>query len=160
MKKIPIRYKMITPDGEELLLIAKTLKEAKLIVEKYAADTGCAADKFVVLDVDKNENLYDAIALKPYKNIKGYPTDDDAKADYIASLSPLCCGYFIDGYSRAIVGFSEEGRVVYDYDRLIEVMMEDDGCTEEDARDWYDFNIERSFPYYKPSPIVIRSQNY
>lgn len=44
-------------------------------------------------------------------------------------------------YDEAIVGVSTDGRIVYDYDKVITILMETDGMTEEDALEYADFNI-------------------
>lgn len=51
----------------------------------------------------------------------------------------------LDGLNDAIIGFGEEFggkvRLVYDGDKLIKLLMERDGMSEEDAIEWYGFNI-------------------
>lgn len=49
-----------------------------------------------------------------------------------------------DGYESAIIGVAERCScaplVVYDADRCVEILMERDGMSEEDARDFFSFN--------------------
>ena len=43
-------------------------------------------------------------------------------------------------YDGSIVGVTTDGRVVYDYDKMIEELMEDEGWSYEEAIDWIDYN--------------------
>ena len=46
-----------------------------------------------------------------------------------------------DGLDYAIIGTSHDGYYVYDYDRMIECFVSDDGMTEAEAIEWIDFNV-------------------
>ena len=46
-----------------------------------------------------------------------------------------------DTYDDAIVGVCYDGRIVYDINRIIAILMTRDGMTEEDAMDYFAFNI-------------------
>lgn len=64
-------------------------------------------------------------------------------------------GEFVD----AIVGYTTDGRVVYDYDKMVEWYCKKNNCSTEDAEEWIQYNTIRSLPYYDNSPIVINTQN-
>ena len=56
-------------------------------------------------------------------------------------------------YDEGIVGITDNGNVVYSYEKLAEALMKHDEMTYEDAVDWLDYNTVRSVPYmgeYKP----------
>ena len=61
----------------------------------------------------------------------------------IAEINPeaLLC----DGFDEAIIGMAERinlGPVVaYDVDKMIDIMVERDGMTYEDAMEYFDYNI-------------------
>ena len=58
----------------------------------------------------------------------------------LAEVELLCA----DGFDAAIVGIGERFTswfVVYDYDKVIEILMTRDGMDHEDAIEWYEFNI-------------------
>lgn len=58
-------------------------------------------------------------------------------------------------YDDAIVGVSHDDRVIYDYDAMVGILM-DDGMSEEEAVDFIDYNTIRSIPYAGPqAPIVM-----
>lgn len=61
-------------------------------------------------------------------------------------------------YLNAIVGVSDTGRVCYDYDKMAECLMEEDGMTFEEATEFIDYNTVRALPYCSPAekrPIII-----
>jgi hypothetical protein len=46
-----------------------------------------------------------------------------------------------DGFDRCIIGVDSKGRAVYDQEKMIEVLIDRDGMTPEDAHEFFDFNI-------------------
>ena len=61
-------------------------------------------------------------------------------------------------YDSAIIGVSESGRVIYDYDKMVEWLMETDGMSQEDAVEFIDYNTVRALPYtssYGNRPIIV-----
>lgn len=90
-----------------------------------------------------NEKIRKAIAN--YYN--GYEEDEQ----------PLLFGPSM-AYDNSIIGFTEDGRAVYDYQKMVEELMQEDNCTREDAIDWIDYNTIRALPYANGkghAPIVI-----
>lgn len=60
-------------------------------------------------------------------------------------------------YDKSIVGVTEDGRLVYDYWKMVEELSEDDGCTPEEAVEWIDYNTMRAIPYMgERAPIVVK----
>ena len=47
----------------------------------------------------------------------------------------------LDGLNDAIVGASDCGLLIYDYDKTIKIFMERDGMTTEEAIEWIDYNV-------------------
>lgn len=59
-------------------------------------------------------------------------------------------------FDPAIIGYTEEGRVVYDYWKMVAHLMETDGMSEMDAVEFIDYNTMRALPYAgKMAPIVM-----
>ena len=59
-------------------------------------------------------------------------------------------------YDTALIGVTHDDRAVYDYDLMVEWLMEDQGFTEEEAVDWIDYNTIRALPYMgADGPIVL-----
>ncbi|GCD12897.1 hypothetical protein [Clostridium tagluense] len=78
--------------------------------------------------------------------------------EYLAEIDPALILY--DGFDSAIIGVGErcgmEQVVIYDKDKMIIIMIERDGMTEEEAIEYYDFNINSAY-IGKRTPIVIES---
>ena len=61
-------------------------------------------------------------------------------------------------YDGSIVGVTTDGRVVYDYDKMVEELMQDENCSYEEAADWIDYNTIRALPYAgENGPIIMFS---
>lgn len=61
-------------------------------------------------------------------------------------------------YDDALVGVTEDGRAVYDYDKMLDWLMETEGFTVEQAVEWVEYNTIRALPYFGPdAPIIMYS---
>ena len=59
-------------------------------------------------------------------------------------------------YDNSIVGVTTDNRVVYDYNKMIVELMEDEGWSYDDAVDWIEFNTIGSLPYAgEKAPIIM-----
>ena len=59
-------------------------------------------------------------------------------------------------YDTALIGVSHDDRVIYDYDMMVEWLVEDQGFSEEEAVDWIDYNTLRALPYMgEDGPIIL-----
>lgn len=58
-------------------------------------------------------------------------------------------------FDSAIVGTTQDGRVVYDFDIMVRQLMEDDGSSYEDAVDFIETNTIRTIPYMGDKAPVI-----
>lgn len=59
-------------------------------------------------------------------------------------------------YVSAIVGRTEDGRIVYSWEKMIKHLVDTDGMTEEDAIDFISYNTERALPYAGAmAPIIL-----
>ena len=59
-------------------------------------------------------------------------------------------------YDSALIGVTHDDLAVYDYNLMVEWLMEDQGFTEEEAVDWIDYNTIRALPYMgADGPIVL-----
>ena len=58
-------------------------------------------------------------------------------------------------YLSAIIGITEEGRLIYSYDKMVEHLMQTDGMDAEDAMEFIDYNTVRALPYAgEMAPII------
>lgn len=60
-------------------------------------------------------------------------------------------------YDGSIVGVTTDGRVVYDYDKMVEELMEDEQWSYEDAVEWIEFNTIGGIPCDENAPIIMYS---
>lgn len=58
-------------------------------------------------------------------------------------------------YDDALVGITEDGRAVYDYEKMVAWLVRTEGFTEQDAIEWIDYNTIRALPYMGPDAPVI-----
>ena len=63
-------------------------------------------------------------------------------------------------YDSAIIGVSTDGQVIYDYDKMIVCLMDEDEITYDEATDFIDYNTIRALPYAgEGAPIVMYGLN-
>ena len=60
-------------------------------------------------------------------------------------------------YASAFIGISEDNRAIYDYDKMIEFLVNEDGMTDIEAVDFIGYNTIRSLPYIENAPIIMYS---
>ena len=59
-------------------------------------------------------------------------------------------------YDRSIIGTTLDGRVIYDYDLMVEELMEDENWSYEEAVDWIDYNTLGALPSCGgKAPIIV-----
>ena len=59
-------------------------------------------------------------------------------------------------YAMAVIGRSEDGRVIYSYEKMVEFLMVTDGMSREDATEFVDYNTIRALPYMgELAPIIM-----
>lgn len=50
-----------------------------------------------------------------------------------------------DGFDEAIIGHDNRGRLVYDVDLMVELLVRDDDMSEEEAMEFLDYNTLNTF---------------
>jgi len=60
-----------------------------------------------------------------------------------------------DYLDEAIIGLTHDGRVAYDYDKLVAAFVTHDNMDAEAATEWIEYNTIRSLPYYSQAPVII-----
>lgn len=59
-------------------------------------------------------------------------------------------------YDSALVGISDDGRAIYDFEKMVEWLMLSEGFKEDEAIDWVCYNTLRAIPYMgNKAPIVM-----
>jgi hypothetical protein len=97
------------------------------------------------------------------------PKENDGKIIFITRCKPEALdsdvlvigeGDEAKALNAAIIGVSNDGRAVYDFDQLIEAFMSFNDWTYDEAVDWYEVNTLRSLPYYANHPYVVTNIDY
>jgi len=61
-----------------------------------------------------------------------------------------------EAFDGALVGFTQDGRAVYDYEMMVDGLVHDDGMEPEEAADFIGYNTIRAIPYAGPkAPVVV-----
>lgn len=64
-------------------------------------------------------------------------------------------------YASAFVGVSEDNRAIYDYEKMVEWLMEEEGWSDEEAVEWIECNTIRALPYMgEGAPIIMYPLEY
>ena len=59
-------------------------------------------------------------------------------------------------YDKSIIGITPDGRLIYDFEKMIQEFMEDEDCDETEAIEWLEYNTMRALPYMgERAPIII-----
>ena len=157
MKTISFPYILDAGDGGYYFLVADTEAEAQEIIKLASDELGYDFNEpSLVSDIDNKPAVYNALSLKSFEPL-GYDTKDALFKAYDEDPELQDShAYSLDGYEGAVIGVADAGtRFVYDFNKMVDIMVTRDQMTYEDALEWYSYNIERSFPYYQPCPIIL-----
>ena len=59
-------------------------------------------------------------------------------------------------YDDALIGVSWDGRAIYDFEKMVDWLMKEEGWSDNDAIEWIEYNTIRGLPYMgEKAPIVI-----
>lgn len=67
--------------------------------------------------------------------------------------------FFSDySFEDALIGISEDNRAVYEYDKMINCLIQNEGFTNDEAMEWIECNTIPSLSYLGPgAPIIMHS---
>ena len=61
-----------------------------------------------------------------------------------------------ESYDDALIGVSEDGRAIYDYDKMVDWLVDKYNWTDEEAVEWIEYNTIRALPYFgEGAPIIM-----
>lgn len=64
-------------------------------------------------------------------------------------------------YDDALIGVSNDGRAIYDYNKMIDWLMNKEGWSDNEAIEWIEFNTVRELPYMgEGAPIIMYGFEY
>lgn len=82
-------------------------------------------------------------------------------ADVLEALSEQCGKEAVQGvcvfddYATAVIGFTEDNRIAYSYDKMVEFLAERDGTDPDDAAEFINFNVISTLPYMEKPPVIL-----
>ena len=83
-----------------------------------------------------SDNIYEELSARRKKRL-------EELKESIAQHNPEA--QFADGHDHAIMGYATDGRVIYSANQIIGGLMNRDGMTEEEADEFFSFNIECAY---------------
>ena len=61
-----------------------------------------------------------------------------------------------ESYDDALVGVSDDGRAIYDFDKMVDWLIEKYGWSDIESIEWIEFNTLRALPYMgSDAPIIM-----
>lgn len=60
-----------------------------------------------------------------------------------------------DDYEDALIGVTDDGRAVYDFDKMVEYLMNKEGWSDIESIEWIEYNVIRAIPYMGEKPPII-----
>lgn len=61
-----------------------------------------------------------------------------------------------ESYDDALIGVSEDGRAIYNFDKMVDWLVDKYGWTDEEAMEWIEYNTIRALPYFgEGAPIIM-----
>lgn len=86
-----------------------------------------------------------------YEEVCKYSEDQEIEIKVFSNLS----------YKNSIIGISYDNRVIYDYDLMIEELMEEEDLSFEDALEFLEYNTLRALPYMGgDAPIILYTKGF
>lgn len=59
-------------------------------------------------------------------------------------------------YDDALIGVTTDNRAVYNFEKMVDWLVDNDGFTRDEAVEWIEYNTIRALPYAGPeAPIII-----
>lgn len=59
-------------------------------------------------------------------------------------------------YDEALIGVTETNQAVYDFDKMVEWLVRNDGLSYDEAVEFIEYNTIRALPYFgERAPIII-----
>ena len=84
------------------------------------------------------------------------PIQPVTRMDYISENYPESIR--LDGLDEAIIGISTADNIIYSVDKIIDIFVNRDHMSREEAGKYFDYNVERAIPYITDGiqPILMK----
>ncbi|MCQ2253550.1 MAG: helix-turn-helix domain-containing protein [Bacteroidales bacterium] len=119
------------------------------------------------ISLDILERLSKSLGLS-VSNLVGIAESLDKEPFTVDSLKEYLCEYGYEesvvfenpDYASAVIGVDTNGRVIYDFDLMVEFLMKEDGMDYDEAVEFIDYNTIGSLPYAgENAPIILNHIN-
>lgn len=77
--------------------------------------------------------------------------------DYIAEEHEEAAIFNIPSYDSSIVGITDDGHIIYDYDKMVKEFMSENNVTMQEAIEFIEYNTIRTLPYIEEAvrPFIM-----
>ena len=77
--------------------------------------------------------------------------------DYIAEEHEEAVVFNVPSYDNSIVGITDDGHIIYDYDKMVKEFMSENNVTMEEAIEFVEYNTIRTLLYIEETvrPIIM-----
>ena len=59
-------------------------------------------------------------------------------------------------YDDALIGVSEDGKAIYDFEKMVDWLIEEVGMSDDEDVEWIEYNTIRALPYFgEGAPIIM-----
>lgn len=86
-------------------------------------------------------------------------TPDDVRAALIYHCGKdhtiMALAEIFNDYAGAVVGITDNNRVVYDYNKMVQIIMERDGITKQEAEEYLEYNELNTLSNKPYTPLII-----
>lgn len=84
-------------------------------------------------------------------------TESEKQDEYLSTNYPDSIR--LDGLDDAIIGMSTAGNIIYSVEKIIDIFVQRDHMTHEEAGEFFDYNVERAIPYMTDGiPPILMEQ--
>ena len=84
--------------------------------------------------------------MKTLEQVKEYLCDNGHENAIVLENPDFC---------QAFIGTTPDGQAVYDFDKMVESLCQEDGMEDEEAIEFIEYNTIRALPYMGPMAPVI-----
>lgn len=80
----------------------------------------------------------------------------EEKLDILKDMNPEAVYFVNSNFEDALIGYTEEGRPVYDYWKMVDWLKNEEEISTDDAIDWIEYDVKRVLPYTgEYGPIIV-----
>lgn len=66
-----------------------------------------------------------------------------------------------ESYDDALIGVSDDGRAIYDFEKMVDWLIEEYGWSDDEAVEFIEYNTLRALPYFgEGAPIIMYPLGY